>query len=128
MKILRVTVTKNEIGNDQEEFDKRLQEHFKAAGFDSTSTVIRQTRTDIDGVDFIQFRYTWWDIIAGRAHYYYWDMKNWLRRQLTDTEVLNLEERRAQYPPCKCKSPWNEILIHTKGGCYFPDRKPKQHK
>lgn len=84
MKVLRITVVNSEVGDDESEFNKRLTIRLRDAGFDLTGTITRQERSDIEGVDFIQFRYTLVDTLLGKARHDYFVFKKWVINQFKE--------------------------------------------
>lgn len=88
MKILRVTVMKVEQEGAENEalFNERLTKRFLAAGFVLTDTIIRQTRSDVAAIDFIQIRYTLWDTIAAHFQYDVGLVGNWIKRQFSNPD------------------------------------------
>ena len=123
MKVLRITVMKVEQEGAANEalFNQRLTERFLAKGFDLNETIIKQTRSDVAAIDFIQLRYTWWDTILAHLQYDVNLMVNWVNRQFGDPD----RDALVQPETCKCGNPFKVGMVHKEDACYFPEHKPK---
>lgn len=84
MNVLRITVVDSEVGDDEGAFNRRVTERLLAAGFDTSGTIIRQERSDIRGLDFIQVRYTLVDTFLGKVRHDYFVFKKWLGNQFEE--------------------------------------------
>jgi hypothetical protein len=65
------------------EFQKELNERLQEAGFRFDDPIIRQPRSDIDGADFIQFQYSWWDRFDVKLDYFRWRIWKWFKINFT---------------------------------------------
>ena len=81
MKIFRITVINAEVGDDEKAFQERLGKKLNRAGFNTGDPIIRQPRSDVDAMDFIQFRYTWLDRFEIELMYTVWGMRKWFIKQ-----------------------------------------------
>lgn len=62
MRIKRITISAQEVLKQKEpEFQKMFTKRLIKAGFNLKDPIIRQPRNDIEGADFIQLRYSFWD-------------------------------------------------------------------
>lgn len=84
MKVLRITVVDSEVGDDEGDFNRRVTERLNSAGFDMSGTIIRQERSDVRGIDFVQCRYTPIDTLLGKARHDYFVFKKWLSNQFKE--------------------------------------------
>ena len=82
MRCRRITVSSVDIAKQNEpEFQKELTERFMKAGFDlsEANNIIKQPRSDVDAVDFIQFQYKWWDKFDVKLEYLMWRVYKWFK-------------------------------------------------
>ncbi len=123
MKVLRVTVMKVEQEGAANEalFNQRLTSRFVDKGFDLNATIIKQERSDVYAIDFIQLRYTWWDTVLAHFQYDVRSFVNWINRQFADPNA------EVEVPEtCQCGNPFTVGMVHRKEACYFPEHKPKE--
>ncbi len=80
MKTLRITVSSVDIAKHNEpEFQKMLTEKFIANGFNIEYPIIRQERSDVAAVDFIQFKYNWLDRFDVQLEMIIWKIYKWFK-------------------------------------------------
>ena len=82
MKTLRITVSGVDIAKQSEpEFQRELTDRFLSAGFDLSekNNIIKQPRSDVDAVDFIQFQYRWWDRFDVLLDMWSWKLYKWFK-------------------------------------------------
>ena len=83
MKVLRITVASSDVAKqDEESFMDELNDRLKAAGFDPQNTIIKQPRSDVKAMDFIQFRYSIFDRWDVQIQDFFWKIERWIRIQL----------------------------------------------
>jgi len=84
MKILRITVASSDVAKqDEESFRDELNDRLIAAGFDPQNTIIKQPRSDVKAMDFIQFRYSVFDRWDVQIQDFFWKIERWIRIQLS---------------------------------------------
>jgi hypothetical protein len=84
MKVLRITVASSDVAKqDEESFMDELNDRLKAAGFDPQNTIIKQPRSDVKAMDFIQFRYSIFDRWDVQIQDFFWKIERWIRIQLS---------------------------------------------
>lgn len=84
MKVLRITVASSDVAKqDEEAFRGDLTDRLLASGFDLTQTIIKQPRSDVHAMDFIQLRYNWFDRFDVKIQDFLWKIERWIRIQLS---------------------------------------------
>jgi len=82
MKVVRITVSAFDTDRQSEpEFQRELTERLLKAGFilSDNYPIIRQPRSDIDGADFIQLQYSWFDKFDIDIQYFKWKIWKWFK-------------------------------------------------
>jgi hypothetical protein len=88
MKVLRITIPATQIAKQSgSEFQKKFTKKLLKAGFDLRDPITRQQRSDIEGADFIQFRYTVFDTYSAKVGFFLEEIKDWLIRNFTKNEL-----------------------------------------
>lgn len=80
MKTLRITVSSSDVAKqDEEKFRGDLTDRLIAAGFDLNDTIIKQPRSDVQAMDFIQFKYSVFDRWDVQIQDFMWKIERWVR-------------------------------------------------
>lgn len=85
MRCLRITVSSVDIAKQNEpEFQKEFTERLLSAGFDLSemNNIIKQPRSDVDAVDFIQFQYTIFDRWDVQIETFLWKIYKWFKENV----------------------------------------------
>jgi len=84
MKTLRITIASSDVAKqDEESFNEDLTDRLIAAGFDLNSSIIKQPRSDVKAMDFIQFKYNIFDRYDVQLQDFFWKIERWFRIQFS---------------------------------------------
>ena len=84
MKTLRITVASSDVAKqDEESFNENLTDRLIAAGFDLQAPIIKQPRSDVQAMDFIQFKYNVFDRYDVQIQDFFWKVERWFRVQFS---------------------------------------------
>ncbi len=86
MQTLRITIGNFEVGDDEKKFNEKLTDRFLSAGFDLSQPIIKQPRSDVQAMDFIQFKYNFWDKVAVWIKWSKWKIWQEIKRQFSKQE------------------------------------------
>ena len=82
MRVLRITVVNSDVSKqDEQSFREELNDRLIAAGFDLQNTIIKQPRSDVHAMDFIQLRYSIFDRWDVYIQDFFRKIERWIRIQ-----------------------------------------------
>lgn len=85
MRTLRITIASSDVANqDEESFRGDLTDRLISAGFDLNDTIIKQPRSDVQAMDFIQFKYSIFDKWDVHIQDFMWKIEKWIRIRLNN--------------------------------------------
>jgi hypothetical protein len=87
MKTLRITIASSDVAKqDEESFKGDLTDRLISAGFNLNDPIIKQPRSDVKAMDFIQFKYSILDKWDVQIQDFMWKIEKWVRINLLNNE------------------------------------------